>query len=621
LSDGKKKDPPSAQDIVNAAAKKHMPNKAPAFNKGVQQLDIQKFLAESSSHDVRALMGRNFALWAQFSGVKVDGHDFNFETHRYLLPIYMDHGRRVVWMKAAQLGATVYMLLRLLWYARYKQVNAALYFPTGGGVEDLSKARLGPLIASNDELSDNLTDTNTLGLKQIRNVHGTDSSLYMLYMGGKASKDSVPLDILAFDEVRLIDPADIDQVQERIAHSSHKVQIYMSTAGYPDTDIHARFMRGTQLTWHTACNCPDGVVLPDVFPDCVVERKLKDGTTETYYRCPKCKFRINDVQNGNYIAHNPGADFNSYSVTQLNSYYISPKDLFDFYKTTTNIREFYNGKLGRPYVDEDARPITDDVFNSCINDTLKWQANLPSRRIKGGCAMGVDQHSGNCFVTIMRRGKDGKKQLAHIEVIESSNPIYWEYNEKTGEDGPVSPFKRLGELMTEFNVGMCVIDAMPNINEAYQFARDFPGKVFIAHYKDAGQDMVLWYDRTKTKEAIRKGSKETRMKHQVLLNRYTVLDYALKQWTDGIMEVPPVGQFTPLVRNEKTGRFEATSLALTLRDHLKRLVRQETVLNEETGKSKMEWIYLGGDPHFAHAFSYCNVAIERLRTTALFTFG
>lgn len=960
MSGGKKKK--DAASIINEAASR----KAPAFNRGIQQLDIKKFLAEANEHQVRALMGRNFALWAQFSGVKVDGHDFNFETHRYLLPIYMDHGQRVVWMKAAQLGATVYMLLRLLWYARYKQVNAALYFPTGGGVEDLSKARLGPLIASNEELSDNLTDTNTLGLKQIRNVQGTDSSLYMLYMGGKASKDSVPLDILAFDEVRLIDPADIDQVQERIAHSSHKVQIYMSTAGYPDCfsgdtkivvrekssgrvlpkpiselvgcyedfealsysrkggnrprwrniigavskgvrdvvdvtfwggsrvtctadhrfcrtvntptgtafewqpvndfsvypkhwggshhpegvacvnsipdvegnkwgvqwahtpydletieilgffiaegnlhekaaefwqlkdngyldkvrawaqrhglsttpldvgvrvslvrrpdflelftrcgtgapnkqipseilrsstaqlerlmagmiagdghirndsdgrefdyytssktlaeqlkfvglrigkplahnirppechvlsynpnahrsaevlpslgnlairsiessgqeevfdlqiedtpwfvlaengalvhncDIHARFLRGTQLTWHTKCNCPDGVILPDVFPDCVVERTKKDGTKETFYRCPKCKYRINDVQNGQYIPHNPGADFNSYSVTQLNSYYISAKDLFDFYKTTTNIREFYNGKLGKPYVDEANRPITDDVFNACVNDNLKWAANLPSRRIKGGCAMGVDQHSGNCVVTIMKRGKEGKKQIAHLEVIESSNPIYWEYDEKIGENAPVTPFKRLHQLMDEFNVQMCVIDAMPNINEAYAFARAFPGRVFIAHYKDAGQDMVLWYDRAKTKEAIRKGSKETRMKHQVLLNRYAVLDYALKQWTDGIMEVPPVGKHIPLVRNEKTGKFEATALALTLKDHLKRLVRQETVLNEETGKSKMEWIYLGGDPHYAHSFSYCNIAIERLRHTALFTFG
>ena len=130
--------------------------KAPAFVQGIKPLDIGDFLADIDSNKVRALMARNFALWAAFSGIKVDGNPLQFNTHRYLLPIYMDHGEEMVWMKAAQLGATVYMLLKLLWYCRNCEVevddidggkfkrgpNVSLYFPTGGGVEDLAKARL-----------------------------------------------------------------------------------------------------------------------------------------------------------------------------------------------------------------------------------------------------------------------------------------------------------------------------------------------------------------------------------------------------------------------------------------------------------------------------------------------
>lgn len=958
--------------------------KAAAFNQGIKPLDINDFLRNADSNDVRALMSRNFALWAAMGGIKVDGNPLEFNTHRYLLPIYMDHGKEMVWMKAAQLGATVYMLLKLMWYCRNSEVevegpdgsrfkrgpNVSLYFPTGGGVEDLAKARLNPMIASNDELVDNLTEVDTLSLKQFRNVHGTTSSLYMTYMGGKDSKDSTPLDVLAFDEVRLMDPQDIDQVFERFAHSPLKHRTYMSTAGFPDCfagdtkvlvkdkrnnriyskniadlvgtcenyqalsynrrggnrtrwrditgavcrgekevvkvtfwggtsvvctpnhrfstlqttaggvsmqwvpisdvithpkhfggkhgpvegvacvnmvqerensqhllavaaapydlltcrvlgfyiaegsiatngkeicmwqsphkedlgfverwcklndlpyrrnaegifiqaksredlldlfkscghgapnkeipedvlsgtnaqitevlggiiagdghvrndkdgrdfdiyttsnklasqiltigvrigkpmsvnprppreehhfpsfvlsynpnsfrneevmedlgkvavrsiepsgkqltydleiegdpwftlaesgalvhncDIHERFLRGTQLTWHTKCGCPDGVVLPEVFPDCVVEHR-----GEVYYRCPKCKYRINDVQNGCYIPHNPGGKYNSYSVSQLNSAHISPEELFDFYKTTTNIKEFYNGKLGQPYVDEANRPITDDTFAACVDDSLKWQCNLPSQRVRGGCAMGVDQHSGNCYVTIMKRGKDGKKQIVHLEVIESKNPIYWEYDDKFGADGPVSPFKRLHQLMNEYGVGMCVIDMMPNANEAHELARKFPGKVFTAVYKESGQDLVLWGDRASHKEGVRKGGKEIKNKYQVNINRYLSLDYALRMWTEGIVELPAIGQLTPVVRSERKadkGRFVATPLALRLRDHLKRLVRQETVLDKDTGRSRMEWLYLGGDPHFAHAFSYCNIAMERLRHTAMF---
>ena len=988
------KKPKTATQIINESAK----NKAPAFNKGLQGIDVKEFLANSDANDIRAVMARDFATWAAFSGIKVDGNPLEFESHRYLLPIYMDPGEHIVWMKAAQLGATVFLLLKLLWYCRNSEVrvrdgdggftsrgpNVSLYFPTGGGVEALSKGRLNPIISQNEELRSSVTEVDTLTMKQFRNIHDTISTLYMTYMGGTDSKDSTPLDVLAFDEVRLMGAGDIDQVQERFAHSPLKHQIYMSTAGFPgcfagntkilvrdkrngriyskniedlveeytnyqvlsynrvggsrtrwrdilgakcqgerdvsrvtfcggtsvvctedhkflqlnvrphqvvfdwtevakvrrypkhfggvvgpsegvacvtrvqervqlkpaaapydlltcrvvgffvaegcmgsavevdiyqsnpkedltfieqwcdlhdltyrrvtdspkhngifvsvrtrpdlqrlfaecghrapnkkipdsilsgsnsqiqqvldgiiagdghirksggklydifttseelhsqllvigtrlgkpftvqrrdprtsviaetgqvvksryveivlsynpnsfrnkevlsdlgrlairsvtpegaqlvydlqidstpwftlaesgalvhNSDISSRFAQGTQLTFHSVCNCSTPVILPETFPDCVVERKKKDGTMETYYRCPKCKYRINDVQNGNYIAHNPSASYNSYSVSQLNSSHIKPADLFAFFKSTTNMKEFYNGKLGMPYVDENARPITDDVFNACIDETLHWQMDLPSHRVSGSCAMGVDQHSGNVYVTLLKRGKEGKKDIVHLEIVDDQNPIYWKYSEKFGRDVPVSPFVRLHEIMTEFNVGMCVIDLMPNANEAMALARAFPGKVFTAIYRDTGQDMVSWADRPTSKQSTKKGSHYIKNKYQVTLNRYLTLDYSLKLWVDGVIAIPPVGKLLPLVKSRKkedNGRFIATPIALILRDHLKCLVREEQVVDEATGKVKNVFIYLGQDPHSAHATNYACIAIERLRTGAFF---
>ncbi|MCF6205301.1 MAG: phage terminase large subunit family protein [Sulfurovum sp.] len=625
------KKPKTATQIINESAK----NKAPAFNKGLQGIDVKEFLANSDANDIRAVMARDFATWAAFSGIKVDGNPLEFESHRYLLPIYMDPGEHIVWMKAAQLGATVFLLLKLLWYCRNSEVrvrdgdggftsrgpNVSLYFPTGGGVEALSKGRLNPIITQNEELRSSVTEVDTLTMKQFRNIHDTISTLYMTYMGGTDSKDSTPLDVLAFDEVRLMGAGDIDQVQERFAHSPLKHQIYMSTAGFPGVDISSRFAQGTQLTFHSVCNCSTPVILPETFPDCVVERKKKDGTMETYYRCPKCKYRINDVQNGNYLAHNPSASYNSYSVSQLNSSHIKPADLFAFFKSTTNMKEFYNGKLGMPYVDENARPITDDVFNACIDETLHWQMDLPSHRVSGSCAMGVDQHSGNVYVTLLKRGKEGKKDIVHLEIVDDQNPIYWKYSEKFGRDVPVSPFIRLHEMMTEFNVGMCVIDLMPNANEAMTLARAFPGRVFTAVYRDTGQDMVSWADRPTSKQSTKKGSHYIKNKYQVTLNRYLTLDYSLKLWVDGVIAIPPVGKLLPLVKSRKkedNGRFIATPIALILRDHLKCLVREEQVVDEATGKIKNVFIYLGTDPHSAHATNYACIAIERLRTGAFF---
>lgn len=604
-----------ASKIINKAAAQKKP-KAPAFVQGIRPLDTAKLLRTAGDEELKILQSKSLAVWAQTSGLKVDGHTFSFDEHRYLLPIYLDQSPEMVWQKAAQLGATVYLLLKLLWFCRYHTLKAALYFPTNDGVETLSKDRLGPLLKSNEDLYKNVASAedgvDTLGLKHIQNVHGDISSLYMLYMGGRASKDSVPLDVLAFDEVRLVAEKDIDQCMERISHSRIKNRTFMSTAGLPGGDISKRFTHGTQLVWHCRCNCTDGVVLPDCFPDCIVERG-----DEVFLRCPKCKYIIKDPQNGNYVAHNPKGDYPSYAISQLESKFISTKEIWQFYKRTSNMQEFYNAKLGRPYVDVQSRPVNDDIFNAAINPDFNWA--IHDTKNKAVRAMGVDQHSGNCFAVITEKAKDGKKRIVHYELIEASNPRYWKSNSRTGEVGETSPFDRLYELMKEFNVGVCVIDAMPNANEAQQFARSFPGKVFIAWYRDTGQDMVQWSDKVKTKESIRKGSAELRLKWQVTINRYMSLDYTLRQFSEGVIQLPPPGKLLQVVRNEQTGRFEAEAVVDRLRRHLKSLAKQEKVIDEVTGKYKMEWVYLDGDPHSAHALNYSNIACERLRTASLWS--
>src|SRR5690554_4236811 len=168
--------------------------------------------------DLRYLSQDSFALWALTSGVKVDHNALDFSKHRYLLPIYLDNSKEIVWRKSAQIGATIYLLLRVLWWLQNNQGRkAGLYFPTKEGVENLSKDRVGPLIESAPDLSRISSSEDKLGLRYIGK-----SAFYLYHLGGQASKDSVPLDFIAFDEVRLMNPADIDQALERISHSTQQ---------------------------------------------------------------------------------------------------------------------------------------------------------------------------------------------------------------------------------------------------------------------------------------------------------------------------------------------------------------------------------------------------------------
>ena len=148
---------------------------------------------------LRHLSKDSFALWCLVQGIEVDNNKLEFENHKYLLPIYMDNSVELVLMKAAQMGATVYQLLKLLWFLQTHQgTKAALYMPNKSLVDDVSKDRLTPMLASCPELLAMTDPNDKLSLRTIGK-----SSLYMLYLEGKSSKDSVPLDLVSFDEVHL----------------------------------------------------------------------------------------------------------------------------------------------------------------------------------------------------------------------------------------------------------------------------------------------------------------------------------------------------------------------------------------------------------------------------------
>lgn len=557
--------------------------------------------------DLRYLSSDSFALWALTSGVKVDHRPLDFNHHRYLIPIYMDNSKEIVWRKAAQLGATVYMLLRVLWWLQHNQGRkAGLYFPTKEGVENLSKDRLTPIIESCPSLHEMCEKGDKLGLRHIGN-----SSFYLYHLGGQASKDSVPLDFIAFDEVRLCSPQDIDQALERISHSDQKYKIFMSTAGLADADIDARFKYGTQHCWHSHCGCPDGVNLAETFPECVVADDPKHP--EPYLRCPKCKWIIKDPQNGRFVPYNPGADFNSYHVSQLVSHYISTKEIWDFYNRTTNMEEFYNAKLGRPYIDNSNRGVSPEAMQAAINRDLRWREPR-SRNEKGSTAMGVDQGAGY-VVAVIADIKDNKKRIRHIEIIEQNNPMYYEGGQ------PVSPFKRLAELMDDYNVQICVCDGMPNFNEALEFAQTFPGRVFLAYYHEGmNTEAVQWHDK-RYKESIKKAGPFLRFKYTVSLSRYLSLSLMFGAWEKGDYQIPPPEALVQDCRDPKTGMLRPQSPAERLIENHPRHIRRYRVTNEELGIGKHEYVYSGNYDHLTHANNYCNVALERLKRQAIFTFA
>src|SRR6266850_4514722 len=152
------------------------------------------------------------AQWAEHR-IVLEGRPFSFEGHEYLRGPYNDTAPYVVLMKGAQVGGTVWGILRAV-HACLNGQNVMYLFPTAGGMGDFSKSRVGPLIAENPFLANMMTDTDTVGLKRI-----AENFLYLRGMKSSVGLKSVPVDMVIFDELDEATPLAKAMAKERLSHS------------------------------------------------------------------------------------------------------------------------------------------------------------------------------------------------------------------------------------------------------------------------------------------------------------------------------------------------------------------------------------------------------------------
>jgi len=552
------------------------------------------------------MMAARLAVWAQYGGLKVDEKPFSFEDRLYLIPIYRDRAEEIWWQKSAQMGATIYMLMRLLHICRFYNAYAewplkvGLYFPTADGVAKMSKDRLTPLLQSNGDLM-GCTIDDTQGLKRIGR-----SSLYMTYLGGTASKDSVPLDAVAFDEVRLCEEADINQAYERISGSKLRLRMGVSTAGLPKSDINRMWLRTDQKMWHARCHCPDGIELATTFPDCVAEHGSGSPRAgQVYLYCPKCKKEIHNPQDGFYYPHAPGQGKPSgYHISQLVSRFITLDEIMHVFRTTKNLGEFYRAKLGIPYVDDEAIPISAKILEKCVNPRAQW--GTP----RDGTCMGIDQMRGTNYIMIGKRfGRE--RRIIHFEIVED-----------------IDPFARADQLMKEFNVACCVCDALPNANDALRFARKWdssPGQRVWLSFWGQSHKLAQWSDQHTKPTKPRGISQDIAHRWTVFFDKYQAIDHALSLFVTGEACYPDPDALVQVVRarpDERTGPPEPMRIFREFAMlHFRSVVRESVeVGNEHTGKYRNQWKFLGLDPHALDAWTYCAMAMERVKQTFSFTF-
>lgn len=468
------------------------------------------------------------------TGIILDGKPFTFERHEYLIEPYKDDHPHQVEMKATQMGLTSKAMLRTAYKARYGGFRGILYlFPSKSDAIDFSKGRIAPLINENpDSIGKWLQDTDSSNIKRIWNAF-----LYLRGMRSRVGLKSVPIDFIVFDELDESPQNATDMAMERMAHSEYKVVLKLSNPTLPDYGIDKAFQGTDQRYWLLKCEkCGEYTCLEDTFPDC-----LKTINGNVIRACQKCHGELNPSI-GQWVAKKPSVtDKRGYHYSQLFSHFVNPADILHQFRTTNNLTDFYNLKIGNAYVEATNRLSVQEVLSLCGNDGISNHDSGPS-------FMGVDQ--GKDLHAVIGKSHPSKAgSIIHLG-------IYKEWEELDG-------------LMGNFNVSRCVVDALPETRNARAFAERHRGKVFLNYYNEHQKGSYKWNE----EELI------------VQCNRTESLDASHREITDQSIILP---KECDIVRD----------FAQHMHNVAKKLEE-----DEETGSKRYVYVKLGAD-HFRHAFNY-----------------
>jgi hypothetical protein len=477
---------------------------------------------------------RMLSEWAAQTPIILDGQPFTFERHEYLHEPYQDDHPHITEMKAAQMGLTTKAMLKALHGARYRGYKGILYlFPSRTDVLDFSKGRVAPLIEENQEsIGRWIRDTDSAGLKRI-----WGAAFYLRGMHSRVSLKSIPVDFIVFDELDEAPQNAVDMAIERMAHSEFKEMLKLSNPTLPDYGIDKAFQQTDQRYWMLKCErCGEYTCLEETFPNCLLE-----ASGRVIRACRKCQAELNP-SNGEWVAKKPAvADKRGYHYSQLFSHFVKPAEILHQFRTTNNLTDFYNLKIGIPWVEAVNRLSVQEVLALCGSEGIASED-------RGPCFMGVDQGK-DFHVVIGKRHPSMAGRIVYLEVHKE-----WE---------------ELDRLMKAFNVSRCVVDALPRINDARDFAKRHPGRVFLNFYQEHQKGAYKWNEQDLT----------------VACNRTESLDASHNEIQNGRLVLP---KDCVIVRE----------FAQHLHNVAKRL--EEDL---ETGSKRYVYVKLGED-HFRHAFNY-----------------
>lgn len=573
--------------------------------------------------------GVTFREWCEDlgrDGLKVDGRAFRLDNRPAMAWVYdqipstAEEAYRLilVLMKCAQVGFTIMEMLATIYLGlKFGPCTVGMFLPDQNLADIKSSKRFVPIVRTIPNVHEMMTAdaADGSGRKQgegnVR-VRTIGEAMYVFsWTSGRATTESIPMDVLSFDEVQEMTLDQMEKTVERLSASDYRFTLMGSTANWPDADIHHWYKRGSQNRFHTRCTeCGNSKPLDDYFPNCI----KWDATRETYrYVCEDGHW-LEDTQIGEWRAENPDADrpidqripkkdrplrIRSIHFPQFLSPTISAGEIFDAYNSATDMKNFYNRKLGKPFLDPSQVPVNLEHMANCVAAGkaagVKWKTRAK------GAYMGIDQMGNYNVVVIKERLEDGRQACIHVEEVYDADP-----------------FARCDVLMEAYGIAACAVELNPNYNDAKRFANRWPGRVFIGNsFGQVAEGMIHWGDAPRLDVSERRTDEQERDRFVFKMDQYKCMQVSMARFTakEPICLFPdPQG----LVQTVKEKGINQTLAVLPRAFHHFTKTALVAEKDEETNQFKRSVKKVGIDPHFSYANMLCDVAWARNHGTGMF---
>ena len=305
-----------------------------------------------------------------------------------------------------------------------------------------------------------------------------------------------PADDYIVDEKDRCDQTNLAMGEERLSHSDHKQELYVSNPTFPNVGIDLDFKTTDMKMWMIPCSNCGKWFHPDFFKDVVVQVDdsrwmVRDTEWERGMErdimplCPHCSKPYHRFEDGEWVAQRQS--FRSgYQVSKMfssNNSIVELVDRFDRGLANDGIMErFYNGDLGLTFESAGSK-IVQSFLDSCVREYGLQDSSTEATIM--GIDVGKVMH-----VSIGRITAEGRVRIIYLNEVREEQEIF--------------------DLYKRFNVKIGVIDAMPETRMSRRICANLYG-MFMCYYGGEKRDIIdpknkiITIDRTVALDAVKEG--------------------------------------------------------------------------------------------------------------------